>query len=77
MSFNTIFSNISSNHSFSFPPLFSRNNAAVAHQQQLMLLLPSLRQADNVVRRFWSNVHVDGNVTMNKLFVEMLESVSR
>jgi estrogen-related receptor ERR len=42
-----------------------------------MLLLPALRQADHMVRQFWSNVHRDGNVTMNKLFVEMLESVSR
>lgn len=45
--------------------------------QQLLLILPSLRQADHVVRRFWSNVHREGKVPMNKLFVEMLEAYFR
>uniref|UniRef100_A0A1Q3FYV5 Putative steroid hormone receptor err2 n=1 Tax=Culex tarsalis TaxID=7177 RepID=A0A1Q3FYV5_CULTA len=57
--------------------LLIRHNQAVSHQQQLLLLLPSLRQADHIIRKFWTNVHIEGNVTMNKLFVEMLESVSR
>ncbi|XP_019562344.2 steroid hormone receptor ERR2 isoform X1 [Aedes albopictus] len=57
--------------------LLLRHNQAVSHQQQLLLLLPSLRQADYIIRKFWTNVHIEGNVTMNKLFVEMLESVSR
>ncbi|XP_058467753.1 steroid hormone receptor ERR2 isoform X1 [Malaya genurostris] len=57
--------------------LLIRHNQAVSHQQQLLLLLPSLRQADYIIRKFWTNVHIEGNVTMNKLFVEMLESVSR
>lgn len=61
-------------NSFSLP---SRHNVAVAHQQQLLLLLPSLRQADHTVRKFWTTVHKDGNVTMNKLFVEMLELLTR
>lgn len=57
--------------------LLIRHSLAVSHQQQLLLLLPSLRQADYIIRKFWTNVHIEGNVTMNKLFVEMLESVSR
>ncbi|XP_035919031.1 steroid hormone receptor ERR2-like isoform X2 [Anopheles stephensi] len=57
--------------------LLIRQHQAVSHQQQLLLLLPSLRQADHIIRKFWTNVHIEGNVTMNKLFVEMLESVSR
>ncbi|XP_055637344.1 steroid hormone receptor ERR2 isoform X2 [Toxorhynchites rutilus septentrionalis] len=57
--------------------LLIRHNQAVSHQQQLLLLLPSLRQADHIIRKFWTNVHIEGNVTMNKLFVEMLESVTR
>uniref|UniRef100_A0AAG5CNE9 Uncharacterized protein n=1 Tax=Anopheles atroparvus TaxID=41427 RepID=A0AAG5CNE9_ANOAO len=57
--------------------LLIRQHQAVSHQQQLLLLLPSLRQADFIIRKFWTNVHIEGNVTMNKLFVEMLESVSR
>ncbi|CAD7084386.1 unnamed protein product [Hermetia illucens] len=54
-----------------------RHNLAVSHQQQLLLLLPSLRQADQIIRKFWVNICREGNVTMNKLFVEMLEPVSR
>uniref|UniRef100_U5EWZ8 Putative estrogen-related receptor err n=1 Tax=Corethrella appendiculata TaxID=1370023 RepID=U5EWZ8_9DIPT len=57
--------------------LILRHHQAVSHQQQLLLLLPSLRQADHIIRKFWTNVHLEGNVTMNKLFVEMLESVTR
>lgn len=44
------------------------------HWGQLLLCLPLLRQLDTVVRRFWNGVRRDGNVPMNKLFVEMLES---
>lgn len=50
-----------------------RHNSAVSHQQQLLLLLPSLRQADQIIRKFWGNIYQEGKVTMNKLFVEMLE----
>ncbi|XP_070497427.1 steroid hormone receptor ERR2 isoform X1 [Chironomus tepperi] len=57
--------------------LILRHYNAVAHQQKLLLLLPSLRQADHIIRRFWMKVHKEGNITMNKLFVEMLESFSR
>ncbi|CAO1344825.1 unnamed protein product [Diamesa serratosioi] len=57
--------------------LLLRHYNAVAHQQKLLLLLPSLRQADHIIRRFWTSVHKEGNITMNKLFVEMLESCSR
>ena len=54
-----------------------RHTSAVSHQQQLLLLLPSLRQADQIIRKFWTNISRDENVTLNKLFVEMLESVTR
>ncbi|KAJ6638731.1 Steroid hormone receptor ERR2 [Pseudolycoriella hygida] len=54
-----------------------RHNGAVSHQQQLLLLLPSLRQADHIIRNFWIEVHRDNSVNMKKLFVEMLESVSK
>ncbi|KAJ0173817.1 hypothetical protein K1T71_010966 [Dendrolimus kikuchii] len=49
-------------------------NAAL---QQLLLVLPALRHADVAVRRFWSGVHRDRRVTMNKLFIEMLEACLR
>lgn len=45
--------------------------------QQLLLCLPALRQADHVVRRFWSDVHQQDLVPMNKLFLEMLEAYNR
>lgn len=54
-----------------------RHSSAVSHQQQLLLLLPSLRQADNILRRFWRDVKAEGLVTLKKLFMEMLEPVSR
>ncbi|XP_061393508.1 steroid hormone receptor ERR2 [Musca vetustissima] len=54
-----------------------RHSSAVSHQQQLLLLLPSLRQADNILRRFWRNVNTEGSVSLKKLFMEMLETVSR
>ncbi|XP_044598304.1 steroid hormone receptor ERR2 isoform X6 [Cotesia glomerata] len=51
-----------------------RQGQAVRATQNMFLILPSLRQADNIVRRFWSSVYRTGKVTMNKLFVEMLEA---
>ncbi|PRD31114.1 UNVERIFIED_CONTAM: Esrrg [Trichonephila clavipes] len=51
-----------------------RSTNCVEHLSQLMLCLPLLRQLDTEVRLFWSNVRKDGKVTLNKLFVEMLES---
>ncbi|XP_075159993.1 estrogen-related receptor [Haematobia irritans] len=54
-----------------------RHSSAVSHQQQLLLLLPSLRQADNILRRFWRNVNTEGTITLKKLFMEMLDTVSR
>jgi len=41
----------------------------------MLLVLPSLRQADGIIRRFWSSVYRTGKVQMNKLFEEMLENV--
>ncbi|XP_074042238.1 estrogen-related receptor isoform X2 [Leptinotarsa decemlineata] len=45
--------------------------------QQLLLCLPALRQANYIVRRFWSDVHQQDLVPMNKLFLEMLEAYCR
>ncbi|XP_025156383.1 steroid hormone receptor ERR2 isoform X12 [Harpegnathos saltator] len=52
-----------------------RPGQALRATQNMFLVLPSLRQADGIVRRFWSSVFKTGKVPMNKLFVEMLEAV--
>lgn len=54
-----------------------RQNGAVSQQQHLLLILPSIRQAEHIVRKFWIDVYRSGNINMKKLFVEMLESVSK
>lgn len=54
-----------------------RNSSAVSHQQQLLLLLPSLRQADNILRKFWRSINNDAVISLKKLFMEMLEPISR
>ncbi|EDV95945.1 steroid hormone receptor ERR2 [Drosophila grimshawi] len=54
-----------------------RHSSAVSHQQQLLLLLPSLRQADEILRRFWRGVARDELINMKKLFLEMLEPLTR
>lgn len=51
-----------------------RPGQALRATQNMFLILPSLRQADGIVRRFWSSVYRTGKVPMNKLFVEMLEA---
>ncbi|XP_036151346.1 steroid hormone receptor ERR2 isoform X3 [Monomorium pharaonis] len=52
-----------------------RPGQALRVTQNMLLVLPSLRQADGIVRRFWSSVYKTGKVQMNKLFEEMLENV--
>lgn len=54
-----------------------RPNGALNQVQQLLLCMPALRQADQVVRKFWSDVHQQDLVPMNKLFLEMLEAYCR
>lgn len=54
-----------------------RSVNALRATQNMFLILPSLRQADGIVRKFWSNIYRTGKVPMNKLFVEMLEATSR
>ena len=44
------------------------------HVQNLLLLLPSIRQADLMMRQFWQKVLQDGKVKLSKLLIEMLES---
>ncbi|XP_043273452.1 steroid hormone receptor ERR1 isoform X2 [Venturia canescens] len=51
-----------------------RPGQALKATQNMFLVLPSLRQADGIVRKFWSSVYRTGKVPMNKLFVEMLEA---
>lgn len=51
-----------------------RPGQALKATQNMFLVLPSLRQADGIVRKFWSTVYRSGKVPMNKLFVEMLEA---
>lgn len=53
-----------------------RPGQALRATQNMFLMLPSLRQADGIVRKFWSSVYRTGKVPMNKLFVEMLEAAS-
>lgn len=67
-------------YSFGFVQQFSsvfRQNGAMSHQQQLLLLLPSLRQAEGITRKFWVRINQERRVTMNKLLLEMLESLNR
>lgn len=54
-----------------------RPTGVINQVQQLLLCMPALRQADHVVRKFWSDVHQQDLVPMNKLFLEMLEAYSR
>jgi estrogen-related receptor ERR len=51
-----------------------RPNNTATHVNSLLMCLPSLRQSDLAIKKFWLSVHRDGKVTMNKLFVEMLEA---
>ncbi|KAL1488065.1 hypothetical protein ABEB36_015433 [Hypothenemus hampei] len=54
-----------------------RPSNVMHHIQQLLLCLPALRQADHIVRKFWSDIHNQDIVPMNKLFLEMLEASNR
>jgi len=53
---------------------FIRCGDANLHLQSLLLVLPSLRDADTVLRAFWSQIKQEGQVPMNKLLIEMLEA---
>ncbi|XP_014219265.1 steroid hormone receptor ERR1 isoform X4 [Copidosoma floridanum] len=53
-----------------------RPGQALRATQNMFLVLPGLRQADGIVRKFWSGVYRTGKVPMNKLLVEMLEAAS-
>eukprot|EP00092_Neocalanus_flemingeri_P002918 GFUD01003121.1.p1 GENE.GFUD01003121.1~~GFUD01003121.1.p1 ORF type:complete len:557 (+),score=98.07 GFUD01003121.1:117-1787(+) len=53
---------------------FIRCGDANLHLQSLLLILPSLRDADTVLRMFWSQIKQEGQVPMNKLLIEMLEA---
>lgn len=51
-----------------------RPGQALRATQNMFLMLPSLRHADGIIRKFWSSVYRTGKVPMNKLFIEMLEA---
>ena len=53
-----------------------RPGQALRATQNMFLVLPALRQADGIVRRFWAGVYRTGKVPMNKLYVEMLEAAT-
>jgi len=53
---------------------YIRCGDANLHLQSLLLILPSLRDADTVLRTFWSQIKQEGQVPMNKLLIEMLEA---
>lgn len=61
-------------------------SSASSKLMELLLCLPALRQADQLIRQYWTRVHREtqttqtrqkNNVKMNKLFVEMLEASMR
>ena len=45
----------------------------ITHVQNLLLLLPAIRQADNLLKLFWHRVHEEGLVKMGKLLSKMLQ----
>eukprot|EP00091_Calanus_sinicus_P006189 TRINITY_DN16794_c0_g1_i1.p1 TRINITY_DN16794_c0_g1~~TRINITY_DN16794_c0_g1_i1.p1 ORF type:complete len:161 (-),score=24.77 TRINITY_DN16794_c0_g1_i1:403-885(-) len=53
---------------------YIRCGDANLHLQSLLLILPSIRDADTVLRIFWRQIKQDGQVPMNKLLIEMLEA---
>ena len=54
-----------------------RSGNTSVHVQNLLLLLPSIRQADTMVRWFWLKVRQDGKIPLKKLMIEMLDAASR
>jgi len=54
--------------------IICRPQNSYAHVNALLLSLPSLRQSDGIIKRFWVSIRRDGKVPMNKLLVEMLEA---
>ena len=54
-----------------------RSGNPSTHVQNMLLALPSIRQADSMVKTFWKGVAREGRLTLNKLLVEMLEGESQ
>ena len=61
-------------HCINFLFFCFRSGNPMIHVQNLLLLLPSVRHADLMMRQFWEGVRRDGKVKLNKLLIEMLES---
>ena len=55
---------------FSF---FFRSGNTSVHVQNLLLLLPSIRQADAMIRWFWLKIRQERKIPLKKLMVEMLD----
>lgn len=51
-----------------------RSGNAALHVQNLLLLLPSIRQADLVMKQFWQAIRQEGSIKLRKLLVEMLDA---
>ena len=48
-----------------------RSGNPMIHVQNLLLLLPSVRHADLMIRQFWEGVRKNGKVKLNKLLIEV------
>jgi len=53
---------------------FIRCGDSNLHLNSLLMVLPSLRDADTVLRAFWNRVKQEGQVPLNKLLIEMLDA---
>ena len=53
--------------------LFFRSGNTSVHVQNLLLLLPSIRQADAMIRWFWLKIRQERKIPLKKLMVEMLD----
>jgi len=53
---------------------YIRSGHGNLHLEKLLLLLPCLRHVDTIIRMFWAKIKQEGQVSMNKLLIEMLES---
>jgi estrogen-related receptor ERR len=50
-----------------------RSGNTSVHVQNLLLLLPSIRQADAMIRWFWLKIRQERKIPLKKLMVEMLD----
>ncbi|KAG1670391.1 Estrogen-related receptor gamma [Nymphon striatum] len=53
----------------------STDNSEVILMAEVLRCLPLLRQLSDQTRKYWSEVRDAGKIPLNKLFIEMLDSV--